>query len=105
MFATILIPLLILGACVYALFAAIWSIISSFTSLPKPTIRTLGFGVLAAAIALCLEALVLLPFVIADVSVSVEEILLWFVGTCLLTVFFGIAGACFAHKRAPRHED
>ncbi len=105
MFATILIPLLILGACVYALFAATWSITSSFTRLPKPTIRTLGIGALAAAIALCLEALVLLPFVIADVSVSVEDILLWFVGTCLLTVFFGIAGACFAHKRETRYED
>ncbi len=100
MFATILIPLLILGACAYALFAAIWSIISSFTSLPKPTIRTLGFGALAATIALCLEALVLLPFVIAHVSVSVEDIFCLLIGTCFLTVFFGIAGACFAHNRS-----
>ncbi len=105
MLTTILIPLLILGSCTHALFAGLWSIFSSFTSLPKPTMRALGFGALAAAIALFLEALVLLPFVIADVSVSVEDILLWFVGTCLLTVFFGIAGACFAHKREPQHED
>ena len=105
MFATILTPLMILGACTHALFAASWSILSTFTSLPKPTIRGFGFGALAATIALVLEAMVILPFVVADVQLSFNDLQWLVVGTCLLTLFYGIAGACFAHKRETRQED
>ena len=102
---TIIIPLLILGACTHAIFTASWSIVSTFTSLPKPTIRGFCFGALAATIALFLEAMVLLPFVVADVHFSFNDLQWLVVGTCLLTVFFSFAGACFAHNRRARQED
>ncbi len=99
LFTSIIVPLLIIGACTHAVFAALWSILSAFTSLQKPTFRALGCGAVAVTIALFLEALIILPFVIADVNVSSDDIYWTIYGTCFLSALFSTAGACFAQRR------
>jgi hypothetical protein len=104
-FTIIFFPLFILGACSHALFAGFWAIFASFTDLTKPTFRALGFGAGAVTIAMVLEALVILPFVIADVKVSINDIETTVISTCLLAVFFSVAGACFANRQVRQEED